>query len=174
MKRLFAHRWLLAMVLFQSILSSCAVVDRDSRSTGAIAADSIADEPLGEILFRVLHKADYNIDDRATFRNFLVLSDAAAYALELQNYSVEVPATIDFTSDSIVLATMGTQASGGYAISAMKAEEYADRVVVQYELVSPSDNCLTTPAQSNPYEFIVLPTRKPLEFADVSRVEACE
>ena len=173
MKRLPA-RWLLTMVLLHSFLASCAFVDRHSASTRAAPEVDAPVEPLDEIAFRVLHKADYNIDDRPTFRNFLVLTDAQAYAAELKNYSIEFPAGIDFNSNSIVVATMGTQASGGYAITAMKAEEYEDRVVVQYAFVSPAENCLTTQAQSNPYEFVVLPTRKPLEFIEVTRVQRCE
>ena len=124
--------------------------------------------------FRVLHKADYNIDDRPTFKNFLVLSEEAAYASELKKYSIEFPAEIDFNSHSIVVATMGTQSRGGYGIGAIKADEYEDKVVIQFELVSPADNCQTTQSQSNPYEIVVVPTKKLIEFNETSRVELCE
>jgi len=174
MKRFSVRRPLLAVVATQTILVSCANFDSKGVATGGGTITDAAIEPQGTVSFRVLHKADYNIDDRPTVRDFLVLSDAKVYASELKNYSIEFPAEIDFTGDSVVVATMGTQASGGYVISAISAVEYADRVVMQYELVSPADNCLTTEAESNPYEFVVVATRKPIEFNDVSRVEMCE
>ncbi len=174
MKRFYTRRLLLALVLSQGALASCAMVDRDSGLAEVPETDEAPPEPLGEVSFRVLHKADYNIDDRPTYRNFLVLTDAVSYASELKNYSIEFPAEIDFAADSIVVATMGTQASGGYAIGATSAEEYEDKVVMRFELVTPADGCLTTQAQSNPYEFVLVQTNKPIEFIEVPRVELCE
>jgi len=176
MKKPFARRLLFVLVLLavavsQGILASCAI-DRINRS--AITVEEPARERLGELPFRVLHKADYNIDDRPTVKNYLVLTAAEAYATELKKYSIEFPVEVDFDSDSIVVATMGTQNSGGYAIGASRIDEYADKVIMQFELVSPADNCQTTSAQSNPYEFVIVPTTKPIEFNEVARLRDCE
>jgi len=133
-----------------------------------------AAEPIGGLTLRVLHKADYIIDERPTEKNLLVLTTADSYASELKKYSVEFPARVDFANESIVVATMGTQSSGGYAISAIEATEYTDKAIVRFELVSPANNCLTTQAESNPYEFVKVSTRKPIEFVEVQRTQQCE
>lgn len=169
--------YLLSFVLVMPLcLTSCALVNRVYENTNVdnTVVDSEKHAPGQELSLRVLHKADYNIDDRPTIKGFTVLADAASYKSELKKYSVEFPAEIDFQSFSVVAATMGTQAKGGYAIGAVKAEEFEDKVVVEVELVSPADNCLTTQAQSNPYEFFAVPSRKMIEFAEVTRVAGCE
>lgn len=159
------------------VMSSCAIIDRARVVTDAVEPEAPVDgipEPVAMLDMRVLHKADYIIDERTTEKNQVVVTDAGRYAEELKKYSAEFPASIDFDSETIVVATMGTQVSGGYAISAVEAKEYADKVIVQFELVSPGDNCLTTQAQSNPYEFVRVPTKKPIEFIEVQRTQQCK
>lgn len=165
-------------------VSSCTTIERINEDDGpvAVADDSLESgavsdstvEPIGDLALRVLHKADYIIDERSTQKSLHVLTTADSYADELKKYSVEFPASIDFEIESIIVATMGTQRSGGYAISATAAREYADKAVVEFELISPADNCLTTQAESNPYEFVKVPTRKPIEFVEVQRTQQCD
>ena len=157
--------------MFDRVVNSGA---NDTATEPDIVEPPAATEPVGELPVRVLHKADYNIDDQPTVRGYQVLSEVAAYADALKKLSVEFPATINFDENRVVLATMGTQPSGGYSISAGTVTEYADKVVVQIDLVSPADNCLTTAALSNPYEFALVPTVKPIEFTEETRIQSCE
>jgi len=161
-----------AVLILSCMLAACSTYHRNNDP--AFDAGTVQAASIGDVSFRVLHKADYNLDDRPTSKSFLVLAEAVAYAAELKKYSVEFPATINFSTDLVILATMGTQVSGGYAIGAVKAEEYSDKVVVQFELVSPANNCLTTEAQSNPYEFLQISTRKRIEFIERSRIALCD
>lgn len=126
-----------------------------------------------ELAITVLHKADYNIDDSQTVKDFKTLATDTDYRTELARHSVEVPKPIDFTEVTVLASTMGTQISGGFVISVVRAEEYAEKVVVTVQLNSPGASCITTQALSNPYEFVMIPTVKPIEFAESQIVSEC-
>ena len=128
---------------------------------------------LRQLPISVMHKADYNIDDSQTSKGFKVLSTDIEYRTELGRYSVEVPKSIDFLTTRVIIATMGSQVSGGYIVSALKADEFDEKVVVTVELRAPAENCVTTQAVSNPYEFSSVLSTKPIEFVEISAVTQC-
>ncbi len=150
------------------LFGSTDAVD-DAASEPAIVEDPV----LQKLSFSVLHKADYNLDDSQTMKGFEVIETEADYRTVLARYSVEVPKQIDFTRQRVVLSTMGTQRSGGYVVTVMSAHEYTGRVVVSVQLTSPGDYCVTTSALSNPYEFVVIDTVKPIEFEETSVTTEC-
>ena len=124
--------------------------------------------------FRVLHKADYNLDDRETFKSFTVLDTADTYRSQLSRYSVEVTKPVDFTRQLVLLATMGTQPSGGFKIGVQSAMEGPEDVIVEVLLTSPGPACIHTEALSNPYEFALIETTKPVIFRESSTVDQCQ
>jgi len=132
-----------------------------------------APKVIGELSARVLHKADYNIDDSETVRSYRQITDDQDYRTELARYSVEVPAEIDFTASSVVALSMGTQPHGGYAVGVSRVEEYEARVVVEVVLTTPGETCVTTEAISHPFEFAEVPSAKMIEFTEVQRVTEC-
>ncbi len=162
----FRHRLCCYVAMAVSLLS-CSVVDslRQTNPPATVA--------LGSVPYRVLHKADYNIDDSVTTKAFTGLTSAGDYSTELARYSVEVPANIDFLTSQVLASTMGTQPSGGYVIGVTQAEEFTDKVIVTVTLLSPGESCVTTQAISNPYEFALLETTKPVEVVEVEQVLDC-
>lgn len=159
------QRIMAAFALFA--LSSCATQNFPT------FVETIEAPVFQELAITVLHKADYNIDDSQTVKGFKVLATDTDYRTELARYSVEVPKPIDFSMNRVLTSTMGTQISGGFVISVVRAEEYAEKVVVTVELNSPGDSCVTTQAHSNPYEFVIIPTVKPIEFVESDIVSEC-
>lgn len=135
--------------------------------------EPVVEPVLQELATTVLHKADYNIDDSQTVKVFKILSTDTDYRTELARHSVEVPKSIDFTQNTVLASTMGTQISGGFVITVIRAEEYAEKVIVTVQLISPGASCVTTQALSNPYEFVVVPTVKPIEFIESEIVSEC-
>ncbi len=132
------------------------------------AADSVA------VTHTVLHKADYNIDDSETFKRFVVLDDETRYRAELSRYSVEVPKSVDFSTQRVILVTMGTQPSGGFAIGVESVVESDDIATVTVLLRNPGPGCIHTEALSNPYEFALVETTQEIAFEEVSTTVQCE
>lgn len=148
-------------------LSSCATKEFPT------FVETVDAPVIQELTITVLHKADYNIDDSQTVKGFKVLATDTDYRTELARYSVEVPKPIDFSVSRVLISSMGTQISGGFVITVVRAEEYAEKVVVTVELNSPGASCVTTQALSNPYEFVIIPTVKPIEFVESEIVSEC-
>ncbi|OED41687.1 hypothetical protein AB833_09055 [Chromatiales bacterium (ex Bugula neritina AB1)] len=152
-------------------LGGCNIVGKPDVVT-AVAVEPVI-EPIGELSFKRLHKADYNLDDSPTVKSFNTLRSLADYKTELARYSIEVTMNVDFSRSVVLASTLGSQPSGGYVIGVTKIEEFADKARVTVELVSPGDNCITTSAISNPYEFVEIPTVKVLEIIETARTLDC-
>lgn len=155
-------------IAMAGFLVNCAFVEMLKR--GEVSPPAA----LGNVSYRVLHKADYNIDDSATSKAFVEIKTTEAYKAELSRYSIEVPADIDFLQSQVLASTMGTQPRGGYVIGVSEAQEFSDKVLVTVTLLSPADGCVTTQAASNPYEFIELMSAKPVEIVEVEEVLDCD
>ena len=155
------------------ITTSCGI--KDFISTEESPPRPLIVEPviISELPISVMHKADYNIDDSQTSKGFKVLGTDIEYRTELGRYSVEVPKSVDFQTTRVIISTMGSQISGGYVVSALKADEFEEKVMVTVELRMPGENCVTTQAVSNPYEFSSVPTTKPIEFIETVVVTEC-
>lgn len=154
-------------------LSACGILIERSEPLTLPAPEPKLPPP-EPVSFLVLHKADYNIDDSETFKHFAVLDNEASYRSELSRYSVEVPKAVDFSAQRVVLATMGTQPSGGFAIGVLSALDTSETVVVTLSLREPGPDCVHTAAASNPYEFALVDTIKPILFEEKVVTEKCQ
>ncbi len=161
--------------LLTGLMAGCSFFNDSSPASQPIPLPEpvTAVEPVA-VEYVVLHKADYNLDDRSTVKSFLPIETEAQYRGELAKHSVEVPKPVDFTRQRVVALTMGSQPAGGYAVGVSKVEEYADKVVITVELRSPGIGCINTQAISNPYEFAQIDSVKPMEFSEVEVVQQCE
>lgn len=157
-------------------LTGCSLFDRLPAEVPA----PVEPEPpamevaMGVLEHKVLHKADYNLDDSETFKAFRAINNIGDYQTGLARLSVEVPKPVDFSTQQVVALTMGSQPAGGYAVGVTVVEEYTDKVVVTVELKSPGAGCINTEAVSNPYEFTLVPSAKPVEFVESEVVQQCE
>ncbi len=171
---------LLPLFSLTVLLAGCGLFER----TEQLALPETVEEPEPAVVeqvpveYRVLHKADYNLDDRETFKNFAILDNYASYQSELSKFSVEVPRTIDFANQRVVLLTMGTQPSGGYAVGVKSVVKEPERLLLTVELLGPGAGCQYTQAISNPYEFAAidtfLPGELPVEFIEQVKTKTCE
>ncbi len=154
-------------------LTACGIRDLAGIESSSPQPVDIEPVVLQELPITVMHKADYNIDDSQTSKAFKVLGSDIEYRTELGRYSVEVPKPIDFQTAQVIVSTMGSQVSGGYVVSALRADEFDEKVVVTVELRAPGESCVTTQAISNPYEFSLVPSSKPIEFIETHAVTEC-
>jgi len=90
-----------------------------------------------------------------------------------QQPAPSVPA-IDFGSDLVVLAAMGTQSSGGFSITIEGVYRTADRLFVVVRESSPGENCLSTAALTAPVAAVrVQRTGLPVDFIERKATKSC-
>jgi len=65
----------------------------------------------------------------------------------------DVPA-IDFNTQMVLAALMGTQSTGGYAIEITRIGVSEKILGVEVKKQTPGDNCFTTQALTNPYHIV--------------------
>jgi hypothetical protein len=163
-----------SMTLVLTALTGCSLLDRSTDNSAVPVESEPEPAPVAEVLeHTVLHKADYNLDDRETFKTFLAIDNLSDYQRELAQMSVEVPKPVDFSSQRVVALTMGSQPAGGYAVGVSSVAGYPDKVVVTVEMKSPGAGCINTSAISNPYEFALVPSALPVEFVETAVTQDC-
>lgn len=92
-----------------------------------------------------------------------------------RNYSTP-PAEpqVDFASERVVVAAMGTRMSGGYAIYVDSAYQHGDHVEVVIRTVSPGSRCGTTAALTEPVDAARIPASTlPVRFRERATVHEC-
>ena len=132
--------------------------------------DSSAETESG---IRVLHKASYNPFDRDNGKSFRALNTLAIYRSELGRHSIETTKPVDFTTSQVLVSSIGAKPTGGYTVSATNIEEFDDNIVVTVVQTIPGPSCITTQGVTHPFEFVVVPSRKPIEIFERQRVNDC-
>ena len=136
------------------------------------ALDTTPAEPV-DIEIEVLHKADFNPRGADVGKSFRALQTPEVYANELARHSVETPKPIDFRSSQVLASSLGEKTTGGYAVSVTKITETDENMVVTVVQSIPGPGCITTQAASHPYEFVVIPSRKPIEIFERQQIDDC-
>ncbi len=121
----------------------------------------------------VLHKAANNPFDQDTGKSFKALNSLEKYQAELARYSIEATKPVDFTSSQVLVSSIGEKPTGGYEVTASEMEELDDRVVVTVVQSSPGPGCITSQAVTHPFEFVLIPSDKPIEIFERQRVDNC-
>lgn len=88
-----------------------------------------------------------------------------------------VPATpaVNFETHVVVLAAMGSRATGGFRIQVDEAATRSDHVMVRVIETSPGRQCFTTQAFTEPVDAVKLSrTSLPIRFQTVSTVHECD
>lgn len=115
----------------------------------------------------------------ATDRQRLVLDDAEEWA-EIWHRITEhltpqppVP-VVDFSTEMVVVAAMGSRPSGGYRIVIDEAGEVDGRVFVVVREISPGRGCMVTAALTAPVAVVRIPRRAaPVTFIERAEVSRC-
>lgn len=85
----------------------------------------------------------------------------------------EVPA-VDFDRFMVIVASMGSRPTGGYAISIEGATRQRDRMVVTVLEVEPGPGCVTTQAFTSPWTAVRIPASEgPVAFVDRHETAEC-
>lgn|GEM_PF-4693952 len=146
--------------------------ERPENSTPVAVSDTTPTEPV-DIEIEVLHKADFNPRGSDVGKSFRALQTPEVYANELARHSVETPKPVDFRSSQVLASSLGEKTTGGYAVSVTKITETNANMVVTVVQSIPGPGCITTQAASHPYEFVVIPSRKPIEIFERQQIDDC-
>ncbi len=172
------------VVIVASILTACApslkeiplqVPPQSEQLATPEATAAPGDQPEGlkELTIEVLHKANYNPFERNNGKSFRALKSIEQYRAELGLHSIETAKPVDYKTSQVLSSSIGEVPTGGYKVTATKAEEYADRVVVTVVLTTPGPDCITTQAVTHPFEIVVIPSVKRIEISERKQVEDC-
>ena len=79
------------------------------------------------------------------------------------------PPAVDFSRETVLVATMGRRSSGGYSIKFTDVRHAGDQVIATLKTTAPGPAEMVTMALSAPYAIIAIPRHEgPVEFRDSS------
>ncbi len=150
-----------------------AVKAANENTAGNVSQDVPQPMVTMELGMVVLHKDSNNPLDRNIGKNFKVLNSGEKYQTELGLHSNEPTKPVDFTTSQILVSSIGEKPTSGYEVAASKMEELDDRIVVTVVQSAPGLGCVTSQTITHPFEFVVIPSTKPIEIFERQRVEKC-
>lgn len=112
-------------------------------------------------------------------RQRLVVRDARAWNLlwsRIRESLQPAPAvpSVDFSTEMVIVAAMGTRPSGGFAIEIRGVYELDGDVFVEVREVSPGPGCGTTLALTAPVAAVVVPARSgAVRFSESASLREC-
>ena len=138
-------RKLSGLLLLGTMLSGC-----ESSDPLRIPADAVAVESLP-----LLSDSERNSYQGITNRRRLLINDQQTWTSVWQEMTadrVPPPAVppIDFTTESVIIVTMGLRPTGGYGIRIEGIEEFAGTLYVRVAEVKAGRGCLVTQATTAP------------------------
>ena len=135
---------------------------------------SDADTPLPTVPFSVIASGDNTISGSPENRKTEVFTNQASFNSSLYLYVQPVAEhTVDFSSRRVVFLSLGGRSTGGYSISVEKIEEFGEYIKAKVLIKKPGSNCIVTPAQTSPYEFIEIESVEELLFEERVEVQEC-
>lgn len=88
-------------------------------------------------------------------------------------YSQQAQPIIDFDKKSVLGIHLGEKPSAGHQVKVTSLEDKGSKVVVNYEVISPSEGCAVDASLTYPYCFVsIQKTTKPVEF-NATKVAKC-
>jgi len=143
-----------------------------SVSSSELSATTQPEWPI-ELDYTVLHKANFNPLETDNGKSYRALRSVAIYSNELARHSIETPKQVDFEVSQVLASSSGQRPSGGYSVGVTKLQETEDKVIATVTLVNPGPACITPQFVSFPFEFIVVPSRKPIEIFEQRKTNNC-
>lgn len=132
-----------------------------------------AESPLPELEFSILHSDLFIENGSFTSKGSKVITSQSQYETELMIYSSETSNTLDFSEGSVLLVDMGTRNTGGYSIEVTNITLHSDNVVVTVVFSKAGANCFTTPANTNPYQFVWVPSQSEILLTEKLAIVDC-
>jgi len=81
--------------------------------------------------------------------------------------------TVDFGQHQVVLISMGTQPSSGYAVTIDSVEDSGNQVIVKATFHKPGNGCAGFAALTTPFLFAEIASQKEILLAETHLVEEC-
>jgi len=140
--------WIMFLLFFNLVLSGCI------NSTNAESTPP-------EIEFQELAGGEY-VDSQRTFpeKQLKLITSQASYNEALLIYSDDEPASIDFINGQVLLVDMGLKNTGGYSIKVTSVMEQDGALTANIESKYPGSGCAVTDAETNPFQFVFIPSKK--------------
>lgn len=86
-----------------------------------------------------------------------VIRDANGWAAFWSELGIGDRPAVDFTRDVVVAVAAGQQSSGGYEIAVDQVTQNNGELMIEVVELSPSPNCMTTAALTQPVDVVVVP-----------------
>lgn len=86
-----------------------------------------------------------------------VIRDANGWAAFWAELGVGDRPAVDFTQDLVVAVAAGQQSSGGYEIAVDQVAQNNGELTIEVVEISPSPNCMTTSALTQPVDVVIVP-----------------
>jgi len=136
---------------------------------------SSAESPVPEIEFQELAGGQY-VDNQRTFpeKQFKLITSQASYNESLLIYSNDDPASIDFINGQVLLVDMGLKGSGGYSIKIKSIIKDNATLTALVESESPAEGCPADAVQTNPYQFVYIPSKEEVFINESRTVIQCD
>jgi hypothetical protein len=101
----------------------------------------------------------------------MVIRDANAWAEFWSQLGAGDRPDVDFTQNVVIAAAAGQRASGGHeiAVNAVSAED--GQLTIEVVETSPGPNCVTTGAETQPVDVVVVPAVAPRSWSFLERKE---
>lgn len=164
-------RWNRAALVFGLTFSCLGMVGCHS----PVATDpfqSLGPEQQGEVILQAGYSG-FDTSERIVVRSAEHWAAIWDKAFELQTAVPPSPA-IDFSTEMVLVAALGSRPSGGYQIAITDLASGRGGLAVVVTATSPGPRCLTTAAITQPVEIIrVQAASGPVTFQDRSRINQC-
>lgn len=165
-----------AMMLLCLATASCspAAKSPDDGSPRREAAGPVTVTPLDSSLQNYYrHSSGYGDSARLVIRNRDQWDDV--WSRIVSNHGPKPPApTIDFSREVIIVAALGTRATGGYSIAVTDVSEESAGLVATVVRTNPGPTCGTTAALTAPVDIVrVNRLDVPVRFVEQQRVTDC-
>lgn len=106
---------------------------------------------------------------------FTVIDNDTDFAALWNELTTENLPTVDFTTDMVIAAVMGSQSSGGYVIEITAVDETDGVLTVSVTETSPGAGCIVTASITNPYHVVsIAKTAATVSFDVSEEVTSCE
>jgi len=137
------------------------------------ATDQSVNQGVNALEIAVLHKAEYNPFERDNGKSFRAINTLESYRAELGRHSIETAKPVDFRSSQILASSVGVKPGGGYKVTVTQLDEYEDRIIATVVQTEPGANCVNTQERTHPFEFVLVPSLKPIEILEKKQALDC-
>lgn len=152
---------------------SCLALSVVIPSLSGCNGEASAQSPPPESQFVELNKGQFLENGLFTKKQTKILSSQGDYAVELATYTSATPASVDFTIGKVLLVDMGPRGSSGYSVSVTSVDVTDNSVVANVRLVKPGPSCVVLTVETNPFQFVFIPSLKEILVSETLEVVSC-